>query len=68
VAADDPDVRMRHGMALALAGRHDEAVAVFDRLRADHPQFLELLRRFPAVGLFPDDPELLDRLTGGQGR
>jgi uncharacterized Ntn-hydrolase superfamily protein len=65
VAADDPDVRMRRGMALALAGREDEAVAVFEELRAHHPQFLRVLRRFPAVGLFPDDPDLLDRLTGG---
>jgi Flp pilus assembly protein TadD len=41
VAASDPDAEVRTARALAVAGRHDESLAAWDRLLAAHPAHRE---------------------------
>jgi uncharacterized Ntn-hydrolase superfamily protein len=53
-----------HGVALATSGREDEARAHLERAYGAGEGWRELLRRLPAAGLFPDDRDLLLRLTG----
>jgi uncharacterized Ntn-hydrolase superfamily protein len=53
-----------HGVALAANGREDEAAPVLRRAFGAHPGWIELLKRLPAAGLFPDDGELIARLVG----
>ena len=53
-----------YGLALAGNGREDEAARLLRRPFAEHPGWVELLKRLPAAGLIPDDPELIGRLTG----
>jgi uncharacterized Ntn-hydrolase superfamily protein len=52
-----------HGVALAASGREEEARDLLERAYADREGWRELLRRLPASGLFPDDDELLLRVT-----
>jgi uncharacterized Ntn-hydrolase superfamily protein len=52
-----------HGVALAANGREEEARAVLDQAYRERDGWRELLRRLPAAGLFPDDPELVTRMT-----
>jgi hypothetical protein len=52
-----------HGVALAANGREQEARAQLDQAYRAGDGWRELLRRLPAAGLFPDDPELITRLT-----
>lgn len=59
--ADEPDFVLWRGTVLALAGRADEAAAVFAALDREAPQFVEAARRFVPAGLVPD-PELLVRV------
>jgi uncharacterized Ntn-hydrolase superfamily protein len=53
-----------HGVALASEGREEEARGYLDRAYGESEGWRELLRRLPAAGLFPEDQELLLRLTG----
>jgi uncharacterized Ntn-hydrolase superfamily protein len=53
-----------HGVTLAANGREAEARELLERAYAEREGWRELLRRLPAAGLFPDDEELLLRLTG----
>jgi uncharacterized Ntn-hydrolase superfamily protein len=52
-----------HGVALASNGREDEARTFLERAYRDGERWRELLRRLPAAGLFPDDADLVARLT-----
>jgi uncharacterized Ntn-hydrolase superfamily protein len=52
-----------HGVALAASGREQEARPVFEQAFAESDGWRELLRRLPAAGLFPDDAELVTRMT-----
>jgi uncharacterized Ntn-hydrolase superfamily protein len=52
-----------HGVTLAANGREQEAQELLDAAYAVGDGWRELLRRLPAAGLFPDDPELIRRLT-----
>ena len=59
---DNPELIFWHGVGLAAAGKVEEALPLLERAyRADDGWAL-LLRRLPAVGLFPDNPELLAKL------
>jgi uncharacterized Ntn-hydrolase superfamily protein len=61
---DNLELTFWYGLALAGNGREEEAVRVLQGpFRAD-PGWVELLKRLPAAGLIPDDPELIGRLTG----
>lgn len=53
-----------HGVALAASGREDDAAPILRRAFAAHAGWIELMKRLPAAGLFPDDGELIARLIG----
>jgi len=53
-----------HGVALAQSGREDDAAPILRRTFEAHAGWIELLKRLPAAGLFPDDGELIARLIG----
>jgi uncharacterized Ntn-hydrolase superfamily protein len=52
-----------HGAYLAAVGREEEAAQILRHVFDGHAGWAELLRRLPAAGLFPDDRELIARLT-----
>ena len=52
-----------HGAYLAAVGREEEAAQILRHVFDGHAGWAELLRRLPAAGLFPDDRELIERLT-----
>jgi len=60
---DNPELAFWTGMAHGIGGQVDEALPLLRKAYAADPGWVELLRRLPAAGLFPDDPDLLDRLT-----
>jgi hypothetical protein len=60
---DNPELAFWTGVGLAAAGKVDEALPLLHRAYAVDPGWALLLRRLPAVNLFPDDPDLLDRLA-----
>jgi uncharacterized Ntn-hydrolase superfamily protein len=60
---DSAELAFWHGVALAASGREAEARDLLERAYADREGWRELLRRLPESGLFPDDQELLLRLT-----
>jgi uncharacterized Ntn-hydrolase superfamily protein len=53
-----------HGAALAANGREEEAARLLRDVFDAHAGWVELLKRLPAAGLFPDDGELIARLAG----
>jgi uncharacterized Ntn-hydrolase superfamily protein len=55
-----------HGVALAAAGREDDARPLLERAFDDHAGWRELLRRLPDAALLPGDPGLVERLAGGR--
>jgi uncharacterized Ntn-hydrolase superfamily protein len=60
---DNPELAFWHGVALASNGREEEARRFLEHAYRDGDRWRELLRRLPAAGLFPDDCDLLERLT-----
>jgi uncharacterized Ntn-hydrolase superfamily protein len=60
---DNAELAFWHGVTLAANGREAEARELLERAYAEREGWRELLRRLPASGLFPDDEELLLRLT-----
>jgi uncharacterized Ntn-hydrolase superfamily protein len=61
---DNLELAFWHGVALATNGREDEAAQILRRAFAADSGWVELLKRLPAAGLFPDDGELIARLIG----
>ena len=61
---DNLELAFWYGLALAGNGREDEAVRVLRGPFQASAGWVELLKRLPAAGLIPDDPELIGRLTG----
>jgi uncharacterized Ntn-hydrolase superfamily protein len=61
---DNLELAFWHGVALAASGREDDAVPILRRAFAAHAGWIELMKRLPAAGLFPDDSELIARLIG----
>jgi uncharacterized Ntn-hydrolase superfamily protein len=59
---DNPELAFWQGLGLAMSGKVDEALPLLQRAYKADDGWALLLRRLPAAGLFPDDPELLDRL------
>ena len=60
----NPELRFWQAISLATqGGKVDEARTALDAIYADDDRWRELLRRLPAAGNFPDDPELLAALT-----
>lgn len=64
LAPDNAEMVFWTAVSLASAGRADEAEPLFARVYANpgEGRWRELLRRLPASDLFPDDPELLERM------
>jgi uncharacterized Ntn-hydrolase superfamily protein len=60
---DNAELAFWHGVALAANGREQEARSLLDQAYAHGEGWRELLRRLPEAGLFPDDPELVTRMT-----
>lgn len=60
---DNPELAFWRGVALATGGQEDEARPWLEQAYAVDDRWRELLRRLPAAGRFPDDQELVDRLT-----
>jgi len=52
-----------HAVALAVAGRVDEALPLFARAFALEPSWRTLTPKLPAAGLLPDDPALVKRIV-----
>jgi uncharacterized Ntn-hydrolase superfamily protein len=61
---DNMELAFWYGATLGANGREEEAAAMLRRPFDAHPGWIELLRRLPAAGLFPDDSELIARLAG----
>jgi uncharacterized Ntn-hydrolase superfamily protein len=61
---DNLELAFWHGVALAANGRENEAAPILQRAFQAHAGWIELLKRLPAAGLFPDDGELIARLAG----
>jgi uncharacterized Ntn-hydrolase superfamily protein len=61
---DNLELAFWHGVALAASGREEDAAPILRRAFAAHAGWIELLKRLPAAGLFPDDGELIARLIG----
>jgi uncharacterized Ntn-hydrolase superfamily protein len=61
---DNLELAFWHGVALAASGHEDEAAPIMRRAFGAHAGWIELLKRLPAAGLFPDDGELIARLIG----
>lgn len=51
-----------HAVTLVSEGMVEEALPLFGRAYELHPAWRELVPRIAAVGLLPDDPELIDRI------
>ena len=60
---DSAELAFWHGVALASNGREEEARPLLERAYAESEGWRELLRRLPEAGLFPDDRELVTRMT-----
>jgi uncharacterized Ntn-hydrolase superfamily protein len=61
---DNLELAFWYGLALAGNGREEEAIRVLRAPFQEHPGWVDLLKRLPAAGLFPDDGELIARLAG----
>jgi uncharacterized Ntn-hydrolase superfamily protein len=61
---DNLELAFWHGVALAASGREADAAPIMRRAFEAHEGWIELLKRLPAAGLFPDDGELIARLIG----
>lgn len=59
----NPELVFWRGLALGMAGQVDEARPLLEEAYRVDDLWRELLRRLPAAGLFPDDPDLISRLT-----
>jgi uncharacterized Ntn-hydrolase superfamily protein len=60
---DSAELAFWHGVALAATGREHEARPTLERAYAQGEGWRELLRRLPEAGLFPDDRDLVTRMT-----
>lgn len=66
-APDNLEIAFWLGLALAGSGRVEEGRAHIRRACAAEPGWDELIRRLPAAGLLPDDPELIAHLRFDTG-
>ncbi len=56
------ELRFWYATTLVGVGKESEAVPMFRELFSTEPFWLELVRRLPGTGWFPEDPALLKRL------
>jgi Flp pilus assembly protein TadD len=65
LAPGAPEIRFWLAVGLAHSGRREDARGLMTSLAEERPQWAELLRRLPAAGAFPGDPELLRAIDPG---
>lgn len=65
---DNAELAFWHGVTLAASGREEEARELLEFAYRKSDGWRELLRRLPASGLFPEDEELVARLTAADDR
>jgi uncharacterized Ntn-hydrolase superfamily protein len=53
-----------HAVSLVNVKRVDDAIPLFQKTFKMDPRWRELLTRLPKAGLLPEDPKLMERLTG----
>jgi len=61
---DNPEVKYWAAVTMFTAGKEKEALAYFKDVFAKNPNWVEVTRRLPAAGLLPNDPAVIDRITG----
>jgi uncharacterized Ntn-hydrolase superfamily protein len=61
---DNLELAFWRGVTLAANGREQEAAPILRPVFEAHAGWIELLKRLPSSGLFPDDGELIARLVG----
>lgn len=64
LAPEQVELRFWPAVALAAAGREEEAMPLFRETFARAPAFADLLPRLVPLGLFPDDAALMARILG----
>lgn len=53
-----------HAVALVNMGRVEESLPLFRKAFGIHPAWRELTPRLPKSGLLPDDPKIIQKITG----
>lgn len=68
LAPDIAELPFWHAVTLFMAGREDDALAIFRDVFAREESWRRLVPRLPASGLLPDDPEKIERIlaTGSE--
>ena len=66
--SEEPDLLLWRGIVLGLAGREEDARAIFRELAECAPAFVEAARRFGPAGLVPDRTLLARLLPDADGR
>lgn len=62
ILPDQMEVVFWHAVTLVTSGHVDDSLLLFRRVFAREPFWAEVLRRLPAAGLFPDDPQIMVRI------
>ena len=58
----NPEMIFWPAVTMAATGQVQESLPLFKKVFAMDRSWAELLKRLPAVGQFPDDPELLAKI------
>ena len=58
----NPEMVFWPAVTMAASGQVEESLPLFKKVFAMDRRWAELLKRLPAVGQFPDDPELLKKI------
>jgi len=64
ILPDQVEIIFWHAVTLVTSGKVDESLPLFRRAFLREALWSEVLRRLPAAGLFPDDPQLMARIQG----
>jgi uncharacterized Ntn-hydrolase superfamily protein len=62
IAPEIDEIPFWHAVTLADMDRLDEALPIFKQVFASNPNWAELLRRLPSVGMMKDNPATLERI------
>lgn len=58
----NPEMIFWPAVTMAATGKVEESLPLFKKVFAQGRNWAELLKRLPAVGQFPDDPQLLEKI------
>jgi uncharacterized Ntn-hydrolase superfamily protein len=65
---DNPEVKFWAAVTLIETGRETEAIALFRKVFAAEPKWMEVVRRLPRSGFLRDDAELIARILAAGER